>query len=177
MSRASSTYPTGPSTNTSFDTTPSRERRAPRGRTILPPLPPSSPPPMLSPVRSGESNRTGINSSPIRSPLASPAEAGPSRKYEPGEYAGGNDTPYVLPPGPRTSEKPSASYAALIGQAIMSANPAPDGRKKLTLAHIYAWISAAWPFYKPGEAGMFVVTYTQNIFNKVNFRMDELYSA
>ncbi|KAG8751448.1 hypothetical protein FRC12_012432 [Ceratobasidium sp. 428] len=35
----------------------------------------------------------------------------------------------------------------------MSAIPDSNGKKKLTLAQIYAWISAAWPFYKPGEAG------------------------
>ncbi|GAB1518443.1 hypothetical protein RhiTH_001502 [Rhizoctonia solani] len=153
ISRASSTYPNVPSTSTSFDTTPSRQRRAARGRPILPPLPPSSPPPMLSPVRSGESNRTGINSSPIRSPLASPSQAGPSHTYASADYANPNDPPYNLPPAPRPREKPAASYAALIGQAIMSAIPGPDGKKKLTLAQIYAWISAAWPFYKPGEAG------------------------
>ncbi|KAG9093455.1 hypothetical protein FS749_014359 [Ceratobasidium sp. UAMH 11750] len=153
-SRASSSYPSGPSTNTSMATTSSQERRALRGRTVLPPLPPSSPPEMFSPVGgSGESNRTGINSSPIRSPLASPARAGPSRTYMANEYAASNDAPYTLPPGPRTTEKPSASYAALIGQAIMSAIPDSNGKKKLTLAQIYAWISAAWPFYKPGEAG------------------------
>ncbi|KAG9128557.1 hypothetical protein FRC07_003446 [Ceratobasidium sp. 392] len=153
-SRASSTHPNGPSTNTSVATTSSNERRAPaRGRPALPPLPPSSPPEMFSPVGgSGESNRTGINSSPIRSPLASPARAGPSRTYATNEYAT-NDVPYTLPPGPRTTEKPSASYAALIGQAITSAIPDSNGKKKLTLAQIYAWISAAWPFYKPGEAG------------------------
>ncbi|CAE7092520.1 unnamed protein product [Rhizoctonia solani] len=145
ISRASSSYPT---TSTSFDTTPSRRRTA-RGRPVLPPLPPSSPPPMLSPTRSGESNRTGINSSPIRSPLASPTQPGPSRSYP----TDPNDPPYTLPPGPRPREKPAASYAALIGQAIMSAIPGPDAKKKLTLAQIYAWISAAWPFYKPGEAG------------------------
>ncbi|CEL62010.1 Forkhead box protein C1-B OS=Xenopus laevis GN=foxc1-b PE=2 SV=1 [Rhizoctonia solani AG-1 IB] len=153
ISRASSTYPNPPSTSTSFDTTPSRQRRTARGRPVLPPLPPSSPPPMLSPVRSGESNRTGINSSPIRSPLASPSQAGPSHAYAGPDYANPNDPPYTLPPAPRPREKPAASYAALIGQAIMSAIPGPDGKKKLTLAQIYAWISAAWPFYKPGEAG------------------------
>ncbi|KEP51390.1 fork head domain protein [Rhizoctonia solani 123E] len=153
ISRASSTYPTGPSTSTSFDTTPSRHRRTARGKPILPPLPPSSPPPMLSPALSGESNRTGINSSPIRSPLASPSQPGPSRPYAATDYANPNDPPYTLPPGPRPREKPAASYAALIGQAIMSAIPGPDAKKKLTLAQIYAWISAAWPFYKPGEAG------------------------
>ncbi|KAH7335483.1 fork head domain-containing protein [Rhizoctonia solani] len=108
---------------------------------------------MLSPIRSGESNRTGINSSPIRSPLASPSQAGPSRTYPGTDYPNPNDPPYTLPPAPRPREKPAASYAALIGQAIMSAIPGPDGKKKLTLAQIYAWISAAWPFYKPGEAG------------------------
>ncbi|QRV73922.1 Forkhead domain [Ceratobasidium sp. AG-Ba] len=152
-SRASSAYPTGPSTNTSGDAS-SQDRRAPRTRAALPPLPPSSPPEMFSPDGgSNESNHNDLNSSPVRSPLASPARAGPSRTYATTEYPTNNDVPYILPPGPRTTEKPSASYAALIGQAIMSAVPDSNGRKKLTLAHIYAWISAAWPYYKPGEAG------------------------
>ncbi|KAJ1306610.1 hypothetical protein OPQ81_007608 [Rhizoctonia solani] len=135
ISRASSTYPNGPSTSTSYDTTPSKHRRTARSRPILPPLPPSSPPPML------------------RVLWHPPSQAGPSRSYTSNEYANPNDPPYSLPPGPRPREKPAASYAALIGQAIMSAIPGPDGKKKLTLAQIYAWISAAWPFYKPGEAG------------------------
>lgn len=61
------------------------------------------------------------------------------------------DKPYVpegLPPPPRSAEKPSWSYAALIGQAILSSS-----RKRLALNQIYAWISAAYPYFKPGESG------------------------
>jgi hypothetical protein len=61
------------------------------------------------------------------------------------------DKPYVpenLPPPPRSSDKPSWSYAALIGQAILGSS-----RKRLALNQIYAWISAAYPYFKPGESG------------------------
>lgn len=61
------------------------------------------------------------------------------------------DKPYVpegLPLGPRSAEKPAWSYAALIGQAILSSS-----RKRLALNQIYAWISAAYPYFKPGESG------------------------
>ena len=56
--------------------------------------------------------------------------------------------PEGLPPPPRSTEKPSWSYAALIGQAILSSS-----RKRLALNQIYSWISAAYPYFKPGESG------------------------
>lgn len=56
--------------------------------------------------------------------------------------------PENVPPGPRSSEKPPWSYAALIGQAILA-----SARKRLALSQIYAWISAAYPYFKPGDAG------------------------
>jgi forkhead transcription factor HCM1 len=56
--------------------------------------------------------------------------------------------PQGLPPGPRPVDKPSYSYAGLIGQAILSH---PD--RKLSLNAIYDWIIAAYPFYTKSEPG------------------------
>lgn len=56
--------------------------------------------------------------------------------------------PENIPPGPRSSEKPPCSYAALIGQAILASS-----RKRLALSQIYSWISTAYPYFKPGDAG------------------------
>jgi len=84
-----------------------------------------------------------------RAPSESPSQADNISVNQDADAA-----PYTLPPGPRTTSKPGVSYAALIGQAILSARVSTVGeRKKLTLAQIYAWISAAWPFYKAGESG------------------------
>lgn len=57
-----------------------------------------------------------------------------------------DDLPYTLPPGPYLKEKPDFSYAALIGQAILSS---PEHR--LTLQDIYEWITTVYPFYTRGE--------------------------
>lgn len=57
-----------------------------------------------------------------------------------------DDLPYTLPPGPYSTVKPDYSYAALIGQAIMSS---PEHR--LTLQDIYEWITTVYPFYTRGE--------------------------
>ena len=57
-----------------------------------------------------------------------------------------DDLPYTLPPGPYFKEKPDFSYAALIGQAILSS---PEHR--LTLQDIYEWITTVYPFYTRGE--------------------------
>ncbi|KAJ9103936.1 hypothetical protein QFC21_002399 [Naganishia friedmannii] len=65
--------------------------------------------------------------------------------------AGAKGKEYVpenIPFGPRSSEKPPWSYAALIGQAILA-----SARKRLALSQIYAWISTAYPYFKPGDAG------------------------
>ncbi|KAF9517841.1 hypothetical protein BS47DRAFT_1290416, partial [Hydnum rufescens UP504] len=58
------------------------------------------------------------------------------------------ELPFKLPPGPRSTDKPSWSYAALIGQAIL-ASP----QKKLSLNQIYIYISLAYPYYKRDAAG------------------------
>ena len=57
-----------------------------------------------------------------------------------------DDLPYTLPPGPYSKEKPDHSYAALIGQAILSS---PEHR--LTLQDIYEWITTVYPYYTRGE--------------------------
>lgn len=56
--------------------------------------------------------------------------------------------PENIPIGPRSNEKPPWSYAALIGQAILASS-----RKRLALSQIYSWISTAYPYFKPGDAG------------------------
>ncbi|KAI0704276.1 hypothetical protein BC835DRAFT_1410345 [Cytidiella melzeri] len=56
------------------------------------------------------------------------------------------DLPYTLPRGPYSTVKPDFSYAALIGQAILSS---PEHR--LTLQDIYEWITTVYPFYTRGE--------------------------
>lgn len=61
---------------------------------------------------------------------------------------GAEKPPEGLPAGPRSSDKPSFSYAAIIGQAILASS-----KGRLSLAEIYAWISAAFPYYKKGDAG------------------------
>lgn len=54
--------------------------------------------------------------------------------------------PYKLPPGPYSTMKPELSYAALIGQAILSS---PNHR--LTLQEIYDWITIVYPYFKRNE--------------------------
>jgi hypothetical protein len=55
--------------------------------------------------------------------------------------------PYTLPPGPYSKKKPDLSYAALIGQAVLSS---PDHR--LTLQEIYDWITIVYPYFQRNEA-------------------------
>ena len=87
------------------------------------PLPPSSPPPSTPPRCS----------SPIVNVVSSP---GPPSNDD-------DEVPYVIPPGPYPAEKPDLSYAALIGQAILSSK-----EHRLSLQHIYEWISKVYPYYK-----------------------------
>ena len=54
--------------------------------------------------------------------------------------------PFTLPPGPYSPNKPNASYAALVGQAILSS---PE--RRLTLQEIYDWITIVYPYFKRGE--------------------------
>lgn len=53
------------------------------------------------------------------------------------------DPPYVIPPGPYPDEKPDLSYAALVGQAILTSRD-----HRLSLQHIYEWISTVYPHFK-----------------------------
>ncbi|KAG8993917.1 hypothetical protein FRB94_013063 [Tulasnella sp. JGI-2019a] len=84
------------------------------------------------------------SSSPAGQPNSSPTSmADMSSPAHPGAAL-----PFKLPAGPRLPGKPHYSYAALIGQALMS-----SPTKRLSLNQIYQWISMAYPFFKRGEAG------------------------
>ncbi|KAJ7449620.1 hypothetical protein FB451DRAFT_1147048 [Mycena latifolia] len=95
------------------------------------PLPPSSPPDASSPFSSPAHRLVNIVSSP-----------GPMDELtdEP------KPPPYTLPPGPYSNERPHYSYAALIGQAILSSQD-----HRLTLQEIYEWIAIVYPHFKRGE--------------------------
>ncbi|KAJ7733240.1 hypothetical protein DFH07DRAFT_894312 [Mycena maculata] len=93
------------------------------------PLPPSSPPDASSPVSSPAHRLVNIVSSP-----------GPELEDEDKSPA------YTLPPGPYSDQRPLYSYAALIGQAILSSRD-----HRLTLQEIYEWIVTVYPHYKRGE--------------------------
>ncbi|KAK0202965.1 hypothetical protein DFS33DRAFT_1489024 [Desarmillaria ectypa] len=110
--------------------TPTRIIKAPASKPS--PLPPSSPPPS-SPVSSPNK--------PIVNLVSSPGPMGPLPIED--EYDG---LPYSLPPGPYSPNKPDCSYAALLGQAILSS---PEHR--LTLQEIYDWITIVYPYFKRGE--------------------------
>ncbi|KAG6862639.1 hypothetical protein C0993_002276, partial [Termitomyces sp. T159_Od127] len=97
------------------------------------PLPPSSPPPPSSPVSTP--NRPPVNL------VSSPGPMGPLPEEE--EY---DKLPYTLPPGPYSPHKPDLSYAALVGQAILS-----SPQHRLTLQEIYDWITIVYPHFKRGE--------------------------
>lgn len=112
---------------------PAAAAAASSSKSIISPLPPSSPllasSPMSSPARR------------VVNLVSSPGPMGP--EPEETEY---DNLPYKLPPGPYLSTKPDLSYAALIGRAIISS---PEHR--LTLQEIYDWITIVCPYYKRGE--------------------------
>ncbi|KAJ6591669.1 hypothetical protein DFH09DRAFT_1306385 [Mycena vulgaris] len=95
------------------------------------PLPPSSPPDASSPFSSPAHRLVNI----VSSPGAMDELAGDP-----------NQPPYKLPPGPYSDERPHKSYAALIGQAILSSQD-----HRLTLQEIYEWIATVYPHFKRGE--------------------------
>ncbi|KAG6866566.1 hypothetical protein C0991_002051 [Blastosporella zonata] len=97
------------------------------------PLPPSSPPPASSPVATPQR--------PLVNLVSSPGPMGPLPEAE--EY---DKLPYTLPPGPYSPHKPDLSYAALVGQAILS-----SPKHRLTLQEIYDWITIVYPHFKRGE--------------------------
>ncbi|KAJ7043519.1 hypothetical protein C8F04DRAFT_991723 [Mycena alexandri] len=96
------------------------------------PLPPSSPPDASSPVSSPAARLVNIVSSP--GPIDELAADEPK------------PPPYKLPPGPYSDQRPHHSYAALIGQAILSSQD-----HRLTLQEIYEWIVIVYPHFKRGE--------------------------
>jgi DNA ligase-4 len=57
-----------------------------------------------------------------------------------------DELPYTLPPGPYSSKKPDLSYAALVGQAILS-----SPMHRLTLQEIYDWITIVYPHFQREE--------------------------
>ncbi|KAJ6518704.1 hypothetical protein C8R45DRAFT_2943 [Mycena sanguinolenta] len=95
------------------------------------PLPPSSPPDASSPVSSPAVRLVNIVSSP------GPLDELPDEPKAP---------PYALPPGPYSDQRPHHSYAALIGQAVLSSE-----NHRLTLQEIYEWIATVYPHFKRGE--------------------------
>ncbi|KAJ7115868.1 hypothetical protein C8R44DRAFT_841790 [Mycena epipterygia] len=96
------------------------------------PLPPSSPPDASSPPSSPAHRLVNIVSSP-----------GPMEELAEDEL---KQPPYKLPPGPYSDQRPHYSYAALIGQAILSSQD-----HRLTLQEIYEWIAIVYPHFKRGE--------------------------
>lgn len=50
------------------------------------------------------------------------------------------------PPGPRPTERPSPSFACIIGQAILAASAGG-----LSLDHIYRYVETVYPYFTPGE--------------------------
>lgn len=96
---------------------------------------PSSSPPRSSPFATPSTKR-------IVNLVSSPGPMGPLPDED--EY---DKLPYKLPPGPYSKKKPELSYAALIGQAILSS---PEHR--LTLQEIYDWITIVYPYFQRNEA-------------------------
>ncbi|EPQ56492.1 hypothetical protein GLOTRDRAFT_138211 [Gloeophyllum trabeum ATCC 11539] len=93
--------------------------------------------PQSSPHRDAEAS-----SSPVRivNIVTSPAPMG-----SPPDESEYSSLPFKLPPGPYSPTKPTHSYAALIGQAILAS---PDHR--LTLQEIYEYITIVYPHFKRG---------------------------
>lgn len=103
--------------------------------------------PLSSPLPINEPSSPRVPSSPLSSPLrpinlvSSPGPVPPLPTED--DY---DNLPYSLPPGPYSTTKPDLSYAALVGQAILSS---PEHR--LTLQEIYDWITIVYPHFKRGE--------------------------
>ncbi|KAG8214997.1 hypothetical protein J3R82DRAFT_8401 [Butyriboletus roseoflavus] len=96
---------------------------------------PSSSPPRSSPFATPSTKR-------IVNLVSSPGPMDPLPDED--EY---DKLPYKLPPGPYSKKKPELSYAALIGQAVLSS---PEHR--LTLQEIYDWITIVYPYFQRNEA-------------------------
>ncbi|TFK29737.1 hypothetical protein FA15DRAFT_581825 [Coprinopsis marcescibilis] len=107
----------------------------PHGKNTSSPLPPSSPVlPSSSPPPSSPALR-------VVNQVSSPGPMGSSPAKE--QY---DKFPFKLPPGPYSPKKPDLSYAALVGQAILSSED-----HRLTLQEIYDYITIVYPHYKRGE--------------------------
>ncbi|KAF8556415.1 hypothetical protein OG21DRAFT_1483046 [Imleria badia] len=96
---------------------------------------PSSSPPRSSPFATPSTKR-------IVNLVSSPGPMGPLPDED--EY---DNLPYKLPPGPYSKKKPELSYAALIGQAVLSSS-----EHRLTLQEIYDWITIVYPYFQRNEA-------------------------
>lgn len=116
---------------------------------LLPPPPPPASPSAKSKTTKTAKSKTGkTKASRSRKPAASaPKLSRPADPPKPVKPASLDDTepdppPTGVPPGPRSTARPSAPYAALIGQALL-AQPS----KQLAVAGICQWISRAYPYY------------------------------
>ncbi|KAL4066026.1 hypothetical protein V8B97DRAFT_1073518 [Scleroderma yunnanense] len=130
-SRATSTSSYAPPiVNEPLDANPVTPRRNHYYKSPLP----SSSPPQSSPFAT-PSARQVINL------VSSPGPMGPLPNED--EY---DELPYKLPAGPYSTTRPDLSYAALIGQAILS-----SAEHRLTLQEIYDWITIVYPYFKRNE--------------------------
>ncbi|KAH7924285.1 hypothetical protein BV22DRAFT_1112896 [Leucogyrophana mollusca] len=139
--RADSPTPTRPRTRTiptpdvpGMQATPSINPITPRRNSYYKSPLPSSSPPQSSPFATPSTKR-------IVNIVSSPGPMGELPDED--EY---DNLPYTLPPGPYSAAKPDLSYAALIGQAVLSS---PEHR--LTLQEIYDWITIVYPHFKRNE--------------------------
>lgn len=87
----------------------------------------------------------------IRSPPSTPPRSSSpaivNEVSSPGPQLDDDDEPpYIIPPGPYPDEKPDLSYAALVGQAILTSRD-----HRLSLQHIYEWISIVYPHFKRSD--------------------------
>ncbi|KAL1747948.1 hypothetical protein HDZ31DRAFT_60817 [Schizophyllum fasciatum] len=113
--------------------TPQANRTLPRDTTFSSnSLPPSSPP------------QASPQSSPVHGIVNLVSSPGPANA--PSQECDNEALPFKLPAGPYSPFKPERSYAAIIGQAILSS---PEHR--LTLQEIYDWITIVYPYFKRGE--------------------------
>ncbi|KAH9932655.1 hypothetical protein B0H21DRAFT_760511 [Amylocystis lapponica] len=136
----------GTTPNPVIPQTPSRHRSVVQDGQFKIPGPLSSNPRTPSRHNNHAPSRTSTPcSSPVRivNIVSSP---GPMSQTPLADEEDEDELPYVLPPGPYYESKPDFSYAGIIGQAILAS---PEHR--LTLQHIYEWITTVYPFYKRGE--------------------------
>lgn len=128
--------------------------------------------PKVEETKNGESSAPLSSSPPSSSPLHTPRESSPMAASE--QYPSSptlrpkrnlttridaSDSPYTLPPGPYSEEKPSWSLAALIGQAV---NASFAGA--LPLNDIYNYVSTVYPhFDRRDQAWMSSVRHSLSV--------------